>query len=384
MIVCSEKIKQGISHTGKFTSVCMVLLLLINFSANADSSDYIMEGLPPHLKMRAEQQILSSQLDKLVPVQDYFVDPIKKWNTDRPIRVCFFGGSQNLRRRIAEVANLWTVNGETSLRFDFGDMDAINSCGQSGKRYEIRVGFAYKGYWSTVGTDSVNLAAQYEQSMNLALFNINPPEPQEFNRVVLHEFGHAIGLKHEHQIYDSPCPLEFDWDAIYEYLQGPPNNWDIDRINHNLRPIQAKEGTYDFDKESVMLYTFPRYFYKSSDPQCYTTGNHSLSDGDILAVRKIYSNDPAVVSQQRVDAYNSYASQIRNLGISQREKIVALSNLDGIYNLENISTAIDQRIFLGSQEQINYEDTFHNSNFYKNPSLKNLELKDGSIKIDAK
>ena len=50
--------------------------------------------------------------------------------------------------------------------------------------------------------------------------------------MILHEFGHALGLIHEHQ-----NPIQaIDWNkpAVIADLSGPPNNWDRDTIEHNM------------------------------------------------------------------------------------------------------------------------------------------------------
>ena len=50
--------------------------------------------------------------------------------------------------------------------------------------------------------------------------------------VVLHEFGHAIGLAHEHQNPDKG--IKWNEDAVIRDLSGPPNNWDVATIRHNV------------------------------------------------------------------------------------------------------------------------------------------------------
>ena len=78
--------------------------------------------------------------------------------------------------------------------------------------------YSYEGYWSVVGTDSENLLTGIDQSMNLEGYDVAPfPEP-EFSRIVIHEFGHALGLHHEHQHPFSKCEDEFDWPRVTKYL----------------------------------------------------------------------------------------------------------------------------------------------------------------------
>jgi serralysin len=80
----------------------------------------------------------------------------------------------------------------------------------------------------------------------------------EYSRVVLHEFGHALGMIHEHQ---NPAN-EIQWNnpEVYRALGGPPNNWDTDTIDHNMFREYSQDQTQftDFDEKSIMLYSFPR------------------------------------------------------------------------------------------------------------------------------
>ena len=210
----------------------------------------------------------------------------------KAIKVCFFGGSQELRARIAKVASQWS-EGDVHIPLDFGDMADPRECSDLELNH-IRVGFAKSGYWSYVGMDSLVLSRQSDQSMNLGGFDKSPPDKATFERVVLHEFGHALGLKHEHQNPMSVCQDEFNWALIYDSLQGEPNNWTKDQIDFNMRSIQTKGLiAEEFDKKSIMLYTFPVQFYiKGQESPCYSEYTSAISDGDRKLMERMYPKDP--------------------------------------------------------------------------------------------
>jgi hypothetical protein len=77
-----------------------------------------------------------------------------------------------------------------NIRFEFfaDDPDA-----------EIRISFQQSGSWSAVGTDA--LVEEYfpktEPTMNFGWLKPGLAE-EEYLGVVLHEFGHALGMIHEH------------------------------------------------------------------------------------------------------------------------------------------------------------------------------------------
>ena len=143
---------------------------------------------------------------------------------------------------------------------------------------EIRISFKQRGYWSALGTDA--LVKEYfplaEPTMNFEGFTMATREA-EYSRVVLHEFGHALGCIHEHQ---SPAGgIQWNKDAVYRSLGGPPNNWDKAQVDHNVLSRYSKEQTQftTFDPHSIMLYSFPKEWTLNNME--FTT-NSALSDTD--------------------------------------------------------------------------------------------------------
>lgn len=253
-----------------------------------------VEVLPDHIVRRivadeTEQAITRLRLEG--KVQEGVIVGTKRWEAGVPITVCYFGGSPAIRRKITAVAATWETLG-AAVQFDFGDRNDPRLC-RSNTRSDIRIGYSQPGYWSMIGQDSLIYVGQYEQSMNFARFDYAPPQDNEFNRVVLHEFGHALGFEHEHQQNQDGCESEFNWPVIYNYLQGPPNYWSIETIDHNMKSKKYLDGDIKtkFNRNSIMLYTFPVEFYKAgSQSRCYSSGNFALSDGDAQLLRLAYTN----------------------------------------------------------------------------------------------
>jgi serralysin len=90
--------------------------------------------------------------------------------------------------------------------------------------------------------------------MNLGWLTPTTPEV-EYRRVVLHEFGHALGLVHEHL---SPA-AEIPWDEkkVIAYYKRT-NGWNEDYIRANVLARSKADAFTRFDPLSIMLYPVPK------------------------------------------------------------------------------------------------------------------------------
>jgi hypothetical protein len=166
----------------------------------------------------------------------------KLWMNGTTLRVRFMGGTAAQQAKAREQALWWTQF--ANLTFDFSNAPDA----------EIRVTFdPDDGAWSYVGTDNRGIPLD-QPTMNLGFMDGGTSG---------HEFGHAIGLAHEHQ--NPAGGIEWNEDKVIQDLSGPPNNWSEAQIRHNVlnkyRVDQIK-GTA-FDPDSIMLYFFPGSWVKS-------------------------------------------------------------------------------------------------------------------------
>ena len=198
----------------------------------------------------------------------------KRWPAhQRVLHIRFLDGDPALHARIQEVAQLWTASANIRLVFD----NAPNAV--------IRIAFSPGPSWSYIGTDARDpLLRPDEPTMNFGWLTAATPA-EELSRVVLHEFGHALGLIHEHQSPAASIP--WNREAVYRYFAGPPNHWSPDEVDRNIfrRYSRLETNAGPFDPDSIMLYPIPPEF---TDGKLVVGWNRALSDQDRAVIATFY------------------------------------------------------------------------------------------------
>src|SRR6266508_2082650 len=200
------------------------------------------------------------------------VEKMKLWDNGRTLRVKFIDGLPEVREKVAAIAKEWQTVANLTLAFVTGNAS------------EIRVSFAEQGFsWSTVGTDALTV------SRSRPTVNFGWLEPttslREYQRVVRHEFGHALGMVHEHQ---NPAALGLiPWDKPKVYAYYAQQGWTPDDVDDNIFEVYSEDSTNHtvFDPTSIMEYAIPDSLTVGS----YAIGwNTSLSATDEGFMRQQY------------------------------------------------------------------------------------------------
>ncbi len=200
------------------------------------STDY------PDSKYVCDEQVAESELvQPLAFYRNY------RWAPGTTLNVLFLDGEdvpeEVYRRAIQLVQDAWEANSSLKFRFFYGEADPNMT-------YHIKATFLVdKGYNSFIGTSSLGK----NPSMNLSRLHKKPLDGREFRRVVVHEFGHALGMMHEHQ--NPNVNINWDREAVYEDMAGSPNFWDRNRTANNYFRTNASDLASPFDRLSVMLYS---------------------------------------------------------------------------------------------------------------------------------
>lgn len=199
-----------------------------------------------------------------------------KWNINETITISFLNGATSLHEPVLEVAQEWLRKSGARLYFDKLSL-------QKGSGV-IRISFDRPGSWSTIGTSCRNVTALDQPTMNFGWLDDPKTNEREFRRVVLHEFGHALGLIHEHQIPENG--IQWDREAVMKDA-GQRFGWTEEEIEHNILRIRDKNDVdyTTYDSKSIMIYPIEPHWTQN---HYSVQGNYELSEGDTRFIGSIY------------------------------------------------------------------------------------------------
>jgi hypothetical protein len=195
----------------------------------------------------------------------------KVWTAGEDIPIYFFGGDPDIKKKVFEYAQEWSLYG--NLNF---------SLTQNPNNAKLRVGFENNGSWSYIGTDARGVPKS-QSTINFGWLTKTLPE-RDFKQVVLHEFGHALGLVHEHQ---SPA-AGVKWNKPFVYAYCLSNyGWNKSKTDINIIDCYETSSTQHsaLDKASIMGYYIPPEFTLNNEQFPL---NYELSDMDKKYIGNIY------------------------------------------------------------------------------------------------
>lgn len=218
----------------------------------------------------------SSQEEAKVKKTALIAQTGKTWKNKSTLIVSFLDGSKDFKDEVELFSKEWTRY--ANINFVFYPTLAHIPKNQSA---DIVITFNTTVHTSAVGTDS-KVSLQTGESMNLGLSQIKHINVRR--GIILHEFGHALGLQHEHQ--HKKRSLEFDESKALIACRNHLGFTDTQCREFILQTIPA-EGVYfsQYDPLSIMHYTLHPDFFKT---KVEIRENSSLSLIDKLEIAKLY------------------------------------------------------------------------------------------------
>jgi len=208
-----------------------------------------------------------------------------------PATTTFTGGLKNYRTHalvdgVRKAFAIWmAVNvGMTFRELDEGEVH----------KAQIRIGFAFGdplGTYSKVGTDA-ELVVKTERTMNFSWDFLDTTVDTRGLSTPVHEIGHSLGLKHEHQspkggIVWNEANVKAEYSATMT----------LDQIKHNWfekLDLADVEGSV-YDSSSVMHYEIspglviePAKFVQTGINPFELRGRQPMSDVDKTTIKKLY------------------------------------------------------------------------------------------------
>lgn len=201
--------------------------------------------------------------------------PAKFWTNGQTLRIAITRYDEAMFQAVVAAINQWAPH--VNLKFEFIELDDNDELYDGDIRILLSH-FKDGAGSSVIGTDARDilphlptmvLGTDYQSSF--------------FTVAALHEFGHALGVEHEHQHPDAPL----DWNLSALYREFKEHGWTEEEIYRNVLKKFDYSHTRQtpYDPKSIMHYAFPAsvMWDKIEVPQ-----NNQLSEQDIKFISSVY------------------------------------------------------------------------------------------------
>ncbi len=169
------------------------------------------------------------------------------WDPGQAITIGWMGGNKFLWDNVMSWADMWRAYANINFEWVGETRDAM-----------VRIAFKEgEGSWSYLGKQVLHIP-NTTPTMNFGWFD-KSTSSEEFRRTTVHEFGHMLGMIHEHQhpthgiLWNRPAVYE-----AYEKSMG----WSKLMVDTQVFGQYSEDLTQysEFDPNSIMCYHIPSEF----------------------------------------------------------------------------------------------------------------------------
>lgn len=153
------------------------------------------------------------------------------------LKYSFFGGTPKQQAKVEEVIQEWTWYANIT----FEKSPPKNSDAT------LRITFdPTKGSWSYVGNSAKSCVGP-APTINLGWISDTDTIAKKERGVILHEFGHVLGLMHEHESPARNASLRLKEREIIQYY-SETQNWDEATVRKQVLDVYSKESVSNYSK----------------------------------------------------------------------------------------------------------------------------------------
>ncbi len=210
----------------------------------------------------------------------------KRWTNHTQLNVVFLDGSDAVQQKVKTIAPQWLQKTGLAFRFYVGLASAP-------KKTHIRISFKQNN-GSQLGNHQDYLS--HYPTMNLSRLNSDRISQRSVKRLILHEFGHALGFEHEYLSHYWPyeqIPLVKILNDCYPKMEAigyskAEASTRCQQINQTLNQQTTLQTAYD--EASIMNY--PMQWIQSNGNKKVILASYQLSYLDHYAMQLWYPENP--------------------------------------------------------------------------------------------